>query len=218
LRVEIRYARAAALEGRLDEALALVTPSRRERAGRYRLLPDRLRSAAAGLLLRRFLGVRKDADLALGPQGRPALAFPGPWFSLSHSGDFTGLAFCRDGPVGLDVEPLSREVRRGPVAGRAFSPEERGLLAGAPDDMLLFLSVWTRKECLLKAAGLGLFRDPASLSVTPLDAEEIRALGSVWAVRTFVLEGHVFSVAAPSERDAPLEYGILEATADELLA
>jgi 4'-phosphopantetheinyl transferase len=195
----------------------LVTPSRRERAARYRLLPDRLRSLAAGLLMRRYLGVRSDSDLLTGPMGRPELARPGPSFSISHAGEFAALAVTYAGPVGLDVEPLSRTVRRGLVADRAFSPEERSLLQDCPEDPLPFLAVWTRRESLVKAAGLGLFNGGGQFSVVPLDAPRLHAMGTLWAVATRTVEGHVFSVAAPSADGSELECDILETSAEELL-
>ncbi|MDR2612381.1 MAG: 4'-phosphopantetheinyl transferase superfamily protein [Deltaproteobacteria bacterium] len=218
MRVSVRYARALALEPRLEEALALVTPARREKALRHRKRPDLLRSVAAGLLLRKCLGVSGDSDLIAGPLGRPELSLPGPFFNLSHSGDFTALALCRDGPCGLDIEPVDRASRRDLLAARVFSPEERELLASHLADRSLFYILWTRKESLLKAAGLGLFREPASFSTVPLHAPSFRALGAEWALASLVREGHVFSIAAPAERDTPLECEILESTAEELLS
>jgi 4'-phosphopantetheinyl transferase len=209
--------RAASLAGHEDAACRLVTLSRRERVSRLRLLPDRLRSLAAGLLMRRCLGVRSDADLRLGPMGRPELALTGPSFSVSHAGDFAALALSVRGPVGLDLESLDRKVRRGLVADRTFSPEERGFLEGRPDDPLPFLSVWTRKESLVKAAGLGIFEGAGDFSVVPLDAPVFHALGSAWNLATATRDGHVFSVSVPYEEDAPLRLELLEVRAADLM-
>jgi 4'-phosphopantetheinyl transferase len=216
LKAAVLYARAAALAPCADQAMRLVTPARREKAARLRLKPDRYRSLAAGLLVRRFLGVRDDTELTYGPMGRPELSTRGPFFSLSHAGDFAALALLGEVPVGLDLEPLSRRVRRGLVAERIFSAEERELMAGSPDDPELFLAVWTRKESLLKAAGMGLFQDPEDFSAVPLDAPALPALGSLWSFSTFVEQGHVFSVAAPAEGGA-LEIETREVPVEELL-
>jgi 4'-phosphopantetheinyl transferase len=201
----------------MERALGLVTPARRAKALRHRKEADRLRSLAAGLLMRRYLGVTSDGDLAVGPQGRPELARGGPSFSVSHSGDFTGMAVTDSGPCGLDIEPLLREVRRGLVAGRVFSRLERGALEASGHDGGLFIRIWTRKESLVKAAGVGLLEDPESFSAVPLDAPSVAAFGSLWDVATFDVDRHAFSVAVPYEAGSPLECRLEEVSAEELL-
>jgi 4'-phosphopantetheinyl transferase len=218
LKVRVFYARAAALEDRLEEALRLATPARRSKAARFRHRADQLRSLAAGLLLRRHLDVREDSDLTESPLGRLELSRAGPSFSLSHSGKFSGLALCAAGPCGLDIEPLDRKVKARLLANRVFSARERALLGDGEPDPELFFSVWTRKESLLKATGLGLLRAPESFSVAPLEAAALPALGSLWSFRTFVLESHVFSVAAPAAPDgSPVECEARETLPEELL-
>ena len=51
------------LVGHEQDILALLTPKRRERVERLRPAEDKLRSMAAGLLLRHVLGVTSDDDL-----------------------------------------------------------------------------------------------------------------------------------------------------------
>lgn len=67
--------------------------------------------------------------------------------SLSHAGGVT-LAVHADGPIGIDHEPVGADVPRGVVA----HPSESGDA----------LSLWVRKEAVLKATGLGLQVDPRS--------------------------------------------------------
>jgi 4'-phosphopantetheinyl transferase len=167
--------------------------------------------------MRRYLGVKSDGDLALGPRGRPELARGGPSFSVSHSGDFTGLAVAESGPCGLDIEPLLREVRRGQVAGRVFSRLEREALEAPGDDGGLFIRIWTRKESVVKAAGAGLLEDPESFTSVPLDAPYVTAFGSLWDVATFDVDRHAFSVALPYEPGSPLECRLEEVSPEDLL-
>jgi 4'-phosphopantetheinyl transferase len=76
---------------------------------------------------------------------------------VSHSGDWVFLALAWERRVGIDVEAW-RDLEYAVLAERAFAPEERAALAGASAAELaaMFFAIWTRKEALLKARGLGL--------------------------------------------------------------
>jgi 4'-phosphopantetheinyl transferase len=74
-------------------------------------------------------------------------------FSVAHSGDAYFAAVARGLDVGVDIEPLGRNlanVRR--LAARWLHPEEAQWVG---DDASRFLLVWTRKEAYVKAVGTG---------------------------------------------------------------
>ena len=98
----------------------------------------------AGLLLAAILDVHRDDDLVVGRFGKPALTAGKPAFSLSHSGKHVLLGIS-DGPIGVDMEPADRRVKRS-VQERICLPQEMGLDP---------LTVFTRKECAMKLTGLG---------------------------------------------------------------
>ena len=98
----------------------------------------------AGLLLASVLHVHRDEDLVFGPQGTPFLVDDRPEFSLSHSGAHVLLGVS-DFPIGVDMERTDRRISE-PVQRRICLPQEQGL---AP------LTVFTRKECVMKLTGLG---------------------------------------------------------------
>ena len=90
--------------------------------------------------------------------------------SVSHTGNHVGVAVASR-PVGLDVErvrPLDVEA----LAAVALSPAERDRLArdAVTLDDRAFLTIWVRKEAVLKAAGTGLAVDPRRLEVSPPSA------------------------------------------------
>lgn len=139
----------------------------RQRAGRFVRDVDRGVFITARATLRRLLGAYLDcrpAELAFGANafGKPVVREPAGapiGFNISHSGGFAAFAFGVDVDVGIDIEDLPRADRfSSALTESIFDAEERRYLErghadGGRQAMLL---AWTRKEALLKAAGVGL--------------------------------------------------------------
>lgn len=147
------------------EALARLSPARREKAARLQRPGARLLSIGAGLLLR---AAGLDGPAAYGEHGKPYVP-GGREFSLAHSGTLAALAL-HETPVGLDIEKIA-PVRR--AAARALTEAERRYMAEEPERRFAYL--WTRKEAVLKCTGAGLSRAMNAFSVleetVPLDGE-----------------------------------------------
>jgi 4'-phosphopantetheinyl transferase len=78
-------------------------------------------------------------------------------FNLSHSDSLAVLAVCRDNNVGVDVEKINAFVSIDGFEKLFFSDKE--ILSVNVDGRFKvneFYKVWTRKEALLKAVGVGL--------------------------------------------------------------
>jgi 4'-phosphopantetheinyl transferase len=133
---------------------------------------DDQRSTARGLLLElagALLG--RTAELDYEPNGRPSV--DGLAVSISHSRSLVAVAAAADGPVGVDVEDVyPREVRG--LARRWFDPSELEWMARQPDELVAFLTLWTAKEAVGKALGLGL-RNTGLRRRMPLPAGDGRA-------------------------------------------
>lgn len=174
------------LERLADETRSLwsvLSAAERERAARYRFDEHReafaLRRGVLRMLLERYVGMPAAAieldercEHCGGAHGRPRLTGgPALRFSCSRSADRVVCAFASGGaPVGIDVERIDL-VRdwEGPAA-LALAEEERAACAGLPataDRARWFYVVWTRKEALAKATGLGLVLPLAETVVTP---------------------------------------------------
>ena len=141
-----------------------------DRANRLRSDEDRWRFETSRVTLRKILGAyleRAPTELVFeyGETGKPTLkAHPQDGestslsFNVSHSGQVALCAVAGKGAVGGDVEQI-RELRATDrIARRHFSPEEleEWLVLDASDRLTEFYGVWTRKEALIKASGLGL--------------------------------------------------------------
>jgi 4'-phosphopantetheinyl transferase len=151
-----------------DGVLASLSPSERERAGRFPHETDGLLWARARGVLRALLGRYLDVEPAMiefrvDRQGKPKLAprFRGapPSFSVSHSAPLALYAFTKAKAVEIEVETArERAIDSVAIATRAFGAQEGRRLAGLEpaERERQFLQAWTRREAALKCQGIGI--------------------------------------------------------------
>ncbi|MDO4750415.1 MAG: 4'-phosphopantetheinyl transferase superfamily protein, partial [Eubacteriales bacterium] len=90
----------------------------------------------------------------------------GPCFNLSHAGSLVVLGI-GDAELGIDVERAGRKLSDSVL--RCLTPEERSWLEKVrPEDPTAFFRLWTAKESIMKATGLGLQLSPRSFHVLPV--------------------------------------------------
>ncbi|MGA8278404.1 MAG: 4'-phosphopantetheinyl transferase superfamily protein [Rhodanobacteraceae bacterium] len=118
---------------------------------------------AANRMLEQLLAIYAGRDslpaISRGPHGKPcAETSVDIEFNVSHSGRCALLAFARGQPLGVDLECLDRRQRFEDIAERYFAPDEARDLARLPSDRhpAAFLGLWTCKEAVVKALGVGL--------------------------------------------------------------
>ncbi|MEU0671745.1 4'-phosphopantetheinyl transferase superfamily protein [Streptomyces sp. NPDC006172] len=166
---------------------ALLAPVERARHEAIARADDRgrflLGCALSRIALGELLGVapaevplRRACPRCGGPHGKPRLAVPhgSPFadvdFSVTHSGDVVGVAVARGAAVGLDVEESGSGAALDvdTVAPVALTDAEFAALNARPpaERASAFLGVWTRKEAVLKALGVGLTVPPRRLEVS----------------------------------------------------
>lgn len=93
--------------------------------------------------------------------GKPVLRdYPHIHFNLSHCRAGAACAIS-DRPVGIDCESL--RPYKDDLARHVLSEEEYQRVDSADDKAAAFISLWTRKEALLKLTGEGLRRDLRTL-------------------------------------------------------
>lgn len=115
----------------------------------------------------------KTLTFVTGSEGKPALAGESLEFSLSHSGDWACVAWSRAGRVGVDIENIHRARQLAHIASILLcEPEAAQVNMLAPDRRQdAMLRLWTRKEAILKASGLGLQRRTSLRALCALDEE-----------------------------------------------
>lgn len=146
----------------------LLSPLERERYDAFRLDADRHRFLTGRALAKIAIAGRLDLPATeiefdasctgCGNQhGPPRLAGTDLVFSIAHSGDRIGLALCRGGAIGLDVEATSRQLSDGTLS-YTLNETELAAIAGwtASERADAFFVYWARKEALMKATGQGL--------------------------------------------------------------
>lgn len=153
---------------RFPEPLALLTG--RERAGVAATAGHERRDTmvAARLLARmcvaRLLGtdpsdvtVQQRCDSCGRPHGRPTVVGAvDVAVSWSHAEDQIA-ALAGSAPLGVDIETPRADYRTA-VPGRVLSPTELRWMRAADDPRLALISLWVRKEALIKAGLLTLGR------------------------------------------------------------
>jgi 4'-phosphopantetheinyl transferase len=137
------------------------------------------------------------------PAGKPYIANCALQFNFSHSQHWFAFSW-RAGhePVGVDIEDLGRRPSFAALAERYFHPTEQMAwrAAEASESTATWLQIWTRKEAVLKAHGLGLRLQLNTLDTCD-DAVQHPLLGA-WQLHSFRLPDAVVSVSWPS-RAAP---------------
>ncbi|MEJ6021951.1 4'-phosphopantetheinyl transferase family protein [Ramlibacter sp. PS4R-6] len=142
------------------EAHALLSPEESERAARLRGPGQAQAYVCAHAALRRLLAQRTRRDarelrFTNGPKGKPALDdAPGVHFSISYRAGCAAVAIATR-PVGVDVERVDAAIDATGIAQRFFTRDEQAWLAAAREPQAFF-ALWTRKEALVKAAGVGI--------------------------------------------------------------
>ena len=158
------------------DVLSWLDQNERERWQGYRRAALRREFARCRAALRavlcQHLGCSNGAlAFAASKHGKPFAVVDGTpagiSFNVSHSGSHGLIAVTPHGRIGVDVE--ERRCRPDPDGAirSAFAPAERAELAAAqgPRKVDLFFALWTMKEALLKARGVGLALDTSEFEI-----------------------------------------------------
>lgn len=149
------------------------------RMERLRFEHHRRRFAAAHGFLRRVLrhelgSQPEPISFEFGAHGKPRVRGAALHFSLTHTGWHAMLAVAED-ELGLDAEEIRPERIDDELARRVMTDAEFERWSRAPGtpQVETFFRLWSAKESLMKATGLGLALGPRSFAVLVPDSLEL---------------------------------------------
>ena len=136
-------------EAEVQRMLPLVSEQRRKQALRYKHIFGQYCCLKSWLMLMELIGIPeyRNTDWRYNEHGKPYWE-NGPFFSISHCKQGIAVAI-DDRPIGIDIEGI-RHADEDLIA-RTMSEEER-----AGMDERKFTRLWTQKEAVVKAQGVGI--------------------------------------------------------------
>lgn len=145
-----------------------------------------------------------ELEFAKHEHGKPYLAKHTLHFNHSHSQQYYALAMSEHvKDIGVDVEELDRNVRLDALAKHAFHPDEYETWLSLEQDREYWFKVWTIKEAVLKASGLGIRLDLNTLNTQahPTDHGGVcsHPLNGTFAYQNFIVGNMILTVAWRSE-------------------
>lgn len=189
---ELHAIRTGSVRGLNPDELKRKMPERMKKAERYLHEKDRLLCLGGGLLMINVLGLRDEKELRFGAYQKPAVP-GGLEFNLSHSGEWCLLAVSGDGPVGVDIEEPKESSLQ--VAGSVYTEAELHWMEEAPLER--FHRLWTWKESVMKATGMGMSLAPKTFEVFPfVQGHPVFLQGRAWYARGGELDGYSYSVCS----------------------
>ncbi|GJM35545.1 MAG: hypothetical protein DHS20C18_45460 [Saprospiraceae bacterium] len=158
--IEIKYARLKDPESRalIDKYLAVFPEVIQAKIKRYRRVQDAQRGLLGKLLLLEILkhyGYHPSVleQLKYSQYDRPYLDGKID-FNITHADEYVAIAASQVHKVGIDIEPI-KEVNLNEFKA-VFTEAELEEIRQATDSSHHFFTLWTQKEALIKADGMGM--------------------------------------------------------------
>jgi len=179
MRVEIFDHMEQCTEAEVLRMLPLVSEQRRQQAMRYKHTFGQFCCLKSWLMLQELManGEWTNGEWKYNEYGKPYIE-GGPYFSISHCKEGIAVAI-DDQPIGIDIEAI-RPVKEDLIE-RVMNEEER---VGMDDRK--FTRLWTRKEAVVKAQGVGI----RSFE----QVQKILEIGD-WKVESVEKEKYIYSIA-----------------------
>ena len=130
----------------LPFVLSNLDKERKEKAEKYVNEKDRLLSYGAGLLVKKFL---PNKEIKETKNKKPYLE-NGPYFNISHSGEFVVLAICESCDIGVDIEQVNEKK----VDAIKFTLNKDEKKTNNVNDLF---RMWSNKESLIKCMSSNVF-------------------------------------------------------------
>lgn len=172
--VDVYFARTIDLSSRYTDLRNYLSHDELLRADRFH--HDKIREtyiachAMLRLVLAQSLDVKPlDIEYQSGINGKPGLIANPLYFNITHTRDAFALAIYKDNIVGIDLERINQNIAIHSIIESYFSKDEREYILESSAGMETkdrFFLLWTRKEALLKALGVGIIDKLSQIEVS----------------------------------------------------
>jgi phosphopantetheinyl transferase len=201
-----------------DLLVTFLSPGELAKSRRFRFQKDRdsyiVTHGMLRLIVGRHLGVRPGSvELVYNHFGKPLLSpgYPDVFFNLSHSGGVSVLAFDLNGHIGIDVEHMVPGFDFQSITHHFFTRREAEYINSTETlSSRRFYQLWTRKEALLKALGIGISGNldvevlPENFTSRPDDPVRLTVHPATYLLRTWSFEGdHIITSSTRDESGRP---------------
>jgi 4'-phosphopantetheinyl transferase len=172
-------------EAEVQRMLPLVSATRREQALRYKHTFGQFCCLKSWLMLQEREWLPNE-QWAYNEHGKPYIP-NGLEFSISHCKE--GIAVAVDAkPIGIDIEGI-RHAEEDLIRRVMNAEEQEKVRSGAneQEQARIFTRLWTQKEALVKAQGVGI----ASFE----QLQQVLAQNDEWTIETHEEEKYIYSIA-----------------------
>ena len=172
-------------EAEVQRMLPLVSATRREQALRYKHTFGQFCCLKSWLMLHER-GWLPNEQWAYNEHGKPYIP-NGPEFSISHCKEGIAVA-ADDKPIGIDIEGI-RHAEEDLIRRVMNAEEQEKVHSGAneQEQARIFTRLWTQKEALVKAQGVGI----ASFE----QLQQVLAQNDEWTIETREEDKYIYSIA-----------------------
>lgn len=188
---------------RLPVFFEYLSDAEKSRAERFRNNSDYCCYVTVHALLRielsRVLGTKaKSIKIGVTEYGRPFIPGIDLPFSLSRAKNLFAFVVGHSNQIiGIDIEQIKPAIDFISISRNYFSINEQQLILSLKDNadqIRAFFEIWTRKEALLKALGIGIITELSKVQV--LEGGNILSIGGVQN------NNHLFKIATAMKKEA----------------
>jgi 4'-phosphopantetheinyl transferase len=159
------------LSGRQSDYRNVLSDREQQRADQFRNAGERSTYIACHGSLRMVLAKKlgydpREVRFLNDANNKPFLEENQFYFNISHTMDAFAFVISKPFYSGIDIENTKQNIDIDPIINIALSSKERQILEGNSDLRDKFFRLWTRKEALLKAIGIGIIDELPCIEVS----------------------------------------------------
>jgi 4'-phosphopantetheinyl transferase len=214
--IEVFYAVTSDLSSEYKYLESYLSQDEKLRADKFHFIEDRNTYISCHGLLRAILSGKlkmNPAEIIINgdKNNKPGLIGNPLYFNVTHVRDAFAFVISNHFYVGIDMEDSSRNIDFIPIINSFFSKKESKFILESPDEVPeRFFLIWTRKEALLKALGIGIMTDLTRIEVckkentikkTTFEKNMAYAVSDEHFIYSEKVFGFLLSIALPKRAD-----------------